>query len=304
MAGPEFRNPYATRGRWWRVALHCHTTNSDGHVAPATAVAIYRRLGYDAVAITDHDCVTRLTAHRGRPLLIPSAELNGPPDTLYYGAGETGKVAIGGRGLQPTIDAVRARGGLAVVAHPSWSGLADAPLLRAKGYAGFEIMNQVTQDLNGTGRSVEKWDHVLAAGKRVWGFASDDCHFGEWRGRPGSAWVWVKAPALTVRGILRALAKGAFHATTGPRILGVSARHGRIELGTSPAARVHLISERTGAGGAWLARNRRGDTRWTIDIVKARLNVTRYARLEVLDRRGRTAWSNPLFVIGRGVRFW
>ena len=304
MKAPEFYNPYATRGRWWRVSLHCHTTNSDGHVSPAGAVRIYGHLGYDAIAITDHDFVTRVPGHRGRPLLIPAAELNGPPDTLYLGARETGKVRIGGRGLQATIDRIRARGGLAFVAHPSWSGLSDKVLLGAHGYLGLEAYNQVTQDLNGLGRAVEKWDQVLAAGRRVWGLATDDCHFGEWRGKPGSAWVWVKAPVLTVAALLRALRRGAFHATQGPRILAVAARRGRIALRTSPAARVHLISAGVGSGTAKLAATRRGDTRWSFDIIGERLNVTRFARIEVLDRAGRTAWGNPLFVRGRGVRFW
>jgi len=123
-------------------------------------------------------------------------------------------------------------------------------------------------------------------------------------GKSGSAWIRVKAPVLTAEAILRAIRRGAFHATTGPRILSLEARRGRISLHTSPASRVHLISEGVGSGKTRLAATPQGSTRWSFDIMKERLNVTRFARVEVLDRSGRTAWSNPVFVRGRGVRFW
>ena len=36
-------------------ALHTHTTCSDGQLTPAELVAAYRELGFQFVAITDHD---------------------------------------------------------------------------------------------------------------------------------------------------------------------------------------------------------------------------------------------------------
>lgn len=299
---PRFHNPYDVTGRWWKVGLHMHTTNSDGHKPVPHVIATYRALGYHAIAITDHNYVTRVPGHHGRPALIPGAEISGPPDVLYLGARETGKVGIGGRGLQTTIDRINARGGLPVVAHPSWSGLSDADLLRARNYAGVELWNQVAQDLNGTGRSVEIWDHLLAAGRRVWGFANDDAHF-DWPGKPGSAWMWVKAASPGPAHVLAALRRGAFHATFGPRILDVTARGGRITVRTSPTVRAHLISAGIGAGGLKRAAGR-PVTRWTFDVMKEHLNVSAYARVEVLDATGRTAYTNPLFVKGGGIRFW
>jgi hypothetical protein len=38
-----------------RGNLHAHTTFSDGLLPPARLIAVYERLGYDFLAITDHD---------------------------------------------------------------------------------------------------------------------------------------------------------------------------------------------------------------------------------------------------------
>ena len=301
-SAPTFDNPYAVPGRWWKVGLHMHTTNSDGHQPAERVIATYKKLGYDAIAITDHNFVTRVPAHRGRPVLIPAAEISGPPDILHLGATGAGKTDLGGKGIQTTIDRINEADGVAVVAHPAWSGLVDKDLLEAGGYVGIELWNQVAQDLNGTGRSVEIWDHLLAAGLRVWGFADDDAHFG-WQGKPGTAWLWVKAASPDPAAILGGLRRGSFHSTFGPRILDLRVGGGKIVVRTSPAVRSHLISSGIGSGGLQFAGGRPRTT-WTWDIMKDQLNVTVYARIEVLDASGRTAWSNPLFVEDNGIRFW
>jgi hypothetical protein len=306
---PVFENPYRAPGRWWKVAIHMHTTNSDGHRSPRAVVATYRRLGCHAIAITDHDKLTRVPGHRGRPLLIPALEVSGPvaPHFLHLGAREpAGKIRLGAQKLQDAVRAVNRLGGLAVIAHPSWSGLADADLLPLSGYLGIEIYNHVCDDLNGRGRSVEKWDHLLERGRRVWGLAVDDAHFdrGGLRGAPGHGWIMVKAPRLGVRAVLDAVRRGSFYATRGPLIRSVSSAPGRLRITTSPADRVHLVAAGCGSGGTRFARENGNRTGWTFEFVKDRWNVTGYARFEVVDSRGRTAWSNPLFVRSGGGRFW
>lgn len=47
-----------------RYDLHCHSTASDGTLAPAQVVALAKQNGVDVLALTDHDCVDGLAAAR------------------------------------------------------------------------------------------------------------------------------------------------------------------------------------------------------------------------------------------------
>ena len=40
--------------KWYKGNLHTHTTVSDGKKSPEDTKALYRSLGYDFIALTDH----------------------------------------------------------------------------------------------------------------------------------------------------------------------------------------------------------------------------------------------------------
>ena len=46
-----------TTGRLGRADLHIHTTYSDGLVTPAQLLDAATALGFDVIAVTDHDTV-------------------------------------------------------------------------------------------------------------------------------------------------------------------------------------------------------------------------------------------------------
>lgn len=46
-----------TAARWYRGNLHLHTLRSDGRAFPEEAILLYRKLGYDFLALTDHHVV-------------------------------------------------------------------------------------------------------------------------------------------------------------------------------------------------------------------------------------------------------
>jgi histidinol phosphatase-like PHP family hydrolase len=55
-------------GRWYRGNLHMHTYWSDGRAFPEQAVSIYKGLGYDFIALTEHNVFADDPAH-WRPVL-------------------------------------------------------------------------------------------------------------------------------------------------------------------------------------------------------------------------------------------
>ena len=38
----------------WKINLHTHTTRSDGSRTPEEVAEIYKKAGYDVIAVTDH----------------------------------------------------------------------------------------------------------------------------------------------------------------------------------------------------------------------------------------------------------
>lgn len=78
--------------------LHVHSSRSDGAVAPAEVPEIARRVGLEAVAITDHDRLPPLEApvvSRGDVEVVGGIELR-------VEAGDVGRVDLLGLGVTPT----------------------------------------------------------------------------------------------------------------------------------------------------------------------------------------------------------
>ena len=61
------------QGQFYKVNLHCHTTFSDGKRTPEEVKNLYKKLGYSAVAFTDHD------------ILIPHDELTDESFVALHG---------------------------------------------------------------------------------------------------------------------------------------------------------------------------------------------------------------------------
>src|SRR5215203_140780 len=55
---------------WLKGNLHTHTLESDGDSTPADVVRWYAEHGYDFLAITDHDKITRVEDSRGLVLIL------------------------------------------------------------------------------------------------------------------------------------------------------------------------------------------------------------------------------------------
>jgi hypothetical protein len=315
-------NPFDTDGDWLKAALHTHTRRSDGDLEPEAHVLHHEWRGFDVLAITDHWTLTsiRSTEHL---LVITGAELAVDPlaegrytEILAIGIDELPNDPGGDRRHWERIDNydfktfsdlstagayIGTQGGVSFVAHPYWSGLPAELLIAAENVQGVELFNSSAERETGRGDSSYVWDLSLEAGKRLWAFATDDCHYPGFD--VGDAWTMVRAPERSKEAVLESLRNGWTYASAGPLIHDVRAEEDSVEIRCSPARSVLLVSRyETG----WMVRaDDRGrqeearvlerDDRGL--VVRARFSPSTalpYRRLVVEDPLGRRAWTNPI----------
>jgi hypothetical protein len=293
-------HPFDTGGTWLRCALHAHTTESDGELAPTLLVRHYEWAGFDVLAITDHGRRT-VAASTERLLVIPSAE-------LYAKAGEH-VLALGIEAdpeppapLEETARWIVDNGGVAYLAHPYWSGLRTAEFEACEGLAGIEVWNAGCELEVGRGDSSVHWDEALERGRLPQGIAVDDSH------HPGFdssfAWVWARCAERSQAAVLDALRSGCFYSSSGPEIRSLEVDDEGVTVRCSPAASVTLVAgRRRGArvNAGRLGYPHRGRILERDDagaIVAARLELPAsapYGRVVVADAAGARAWTNALW---------
>jgi hypothetical protein len=302
-------SPFDAEGQWLRCALHAHTTNSDGELAPEMLVRHYDWAGYDVLAITDH-WVRTASPSTDRLLVIPSAELNANApdrqnDAHVLALGLEGDPEIPDLDFAPLPDVVAwiaQNGGVPYLAHTYWSGLRTEQWEDCEGLLGIEVWNTGCELEVGRGDSSLHWDEALERGRNFFALATDDSHHPGFDS--GFAWTWVRAAEKSQAAVLDALRSGSFYGSTGPRIDAVDLTEGDVTVHCSPAASVTLYTGR--ARGARVNAGRLGypnngqildrDEEGLITAVKLERPFRQpYGRVEVAAADGTKAWTNTLW---------
>jgi len=304
-------SPFETEGQWLRCALHAHTTESDGELAPDLLARHYERAGYDVLAVTDH--WKRTEARAERMLVIPSVELNcilpGARDGHVLGYGvecepdELKSLAEEYGDLARTADWIGAHAGVAYLAHPYWTGVTPGTLELPANLIGIEVFNAGCELEVGRGLSAVHWDELSEGGRLCPALATDDSH------HPGFdsdlAWTCVRVAERDAGAVLAALAAGSFYSTAGPALHDVSRDGDAIEVSCSPCRSVTLVSGKSigSAVNAGRLGYVYGGRALAVDdaglVIRARLEVppaARHVRVEITDAAGRKAWANPIAV--------
>ncbi|MCX5758154.1 MAG: CehA/McbA family metallohydrolase [Candidatus Hydrogenedentes bacterium] len=282
-------NPYlGSSTAWMKGNLHTHTTNSDGPHSPQATIGAYAELGYDFLMLSDHDRLTDAAVLDPRGMvLIPGNEITADgPHVLHVGARS---LVSPHSDRQRVFDAIRAQGGFAVCSHPNWephfNHCPQKMLMAWTGYTGIEIYNGVVEWLEGNPCATDRWDQLLAAGKRVWGFAHDDCHRAE---DLGIAWLMLQSREQTPDGVVDALRNGRFYASTGVAITSIRVRENHIRVETGAPCRISALSDygyrRAMADGTVIEFEVPPNPRYT------------YIRVECAGNYGRMAWTQPFFL--------
>ena len=265
-----------------RGNLHTHTTRSDGRGSPQETVDAYARMGYDFLALSDHDLPADYAG------LDPCGMILLPCSEVSAGGGHV--LAVGCRDRiepepdrQKVIDAIRAAGGLAVLSHPNWeedfNHYPFEELERLAGYAGMEVYNGCIPELSGSELASDKWDRVAALGRQVWGFAHDDTHRLE---KAGRGWNVVLARERSAGAVLEALAAGSFYASSGVAIERLAVDGARLIVAAPEAEAIAVVGE-LGRRLAWVEGPEL--------VFDASTSPEPSFRVEFFGRAGRMAWT-------------
>jgi hypothetical protein len=299
----NYVNPFEVEGGWFKGNIHAHTLDSDGSYAPSDLARFYRESGYDFLSITDHGILTDTSSFTSPNFLtIPGEEICvGKSRNVRF----THVVALDIReelpvsdydrevSPQKVIDLIADLGGSSIVAHPYWSDLNVNDLAGLEGALGIEVYNTGCEYEIGRGHSSVHWDDLLVMGKRPFGFAVDDTHGRVRRYQPKDyckAWISVKASALTAEEIMESIKSGLFYSSNGPSIKDIRVEGDEIIVKSSPARAVAFISN-TSLGIMHTAEEGSiEDASYTLKGQEI------YVRVEITDKLGRKAWSNPIHV--------
>lgn len=275
--------------------LHCHTTVSDGVLTPEEVVSLYRDMGYDFLALTDHRALSSPTHLEGDMLLLSGMEMDYtlPGEVLHLvGIGMDARMERRGLpgGPQQCIDLYRRFGGRAIVAHPAWSLNTVDTLTALRNVTAAEIYNSVsTYPWNGDRADSSNVLDAAAAHGALYRFvASDDSH--RYQGEAGRSFTMIQAEELSQESLFAALDSGRFYASQGPRFEQISVEKDRIDILCSPVETIIFYSNLIWTPNRCQVGH---------DLVFASYDLTRnrgerHVRIQLIDAQGRSAWSNPI----------
>ncbi len=308
-------NLFSGAGKFYKGCLHCHSNNSDGMLTKEEIVSKYSELGYDFLAITDHQYFTDYELEKeGNLLMIPGIEygLGAAEYTkAYHFVGlrpwedkKNENMYNGEKLARPTdkdspqsmINLLRERNNSVILCHPVWSRLVPEDFKDLDGYFAFEVYNHLSEKKWHQGLSDIYWESLLMSGKKIWGVATDDAHHKHCNIKEqGGGWVMVKADALTGRDIMKSLLSGKFYSSSGPTISVFEVINGTVYVECSPVKEIHFMTNTRGIsvpGGIQVPVPCNNAITSAEHKLKGDEN---YIRVECVDSSGRTAWSNPIF---------
>ncbi|MDB2050444.1 PHP domain-containing protein, partial [Clostridium perfringens] len=166
--------------------------------------------------------------------------------------------------------------------------------INTKGIFALEIYNHGTVLESNTGYDTIHWDTMLRNGNRVFGFASDDNHNEDFLPDSCGGWIMVNAESLEHDNIINALLEGNYYSSSGPEIYDFGIKDGVAYVECSPVNHVHFMSGNAINGGFSYWGEPKEDSVTKAEF-KLRGNET-YIRIECVDKYGKKAWSNPIFI--------
>lgn len=279
-----------------KINFHTHTTRSDGVKTPKEAAEIYKKAGYDCIAITDHYIFSESECLSGLKILS-GAEYDtnlcfgreGVYHILALGCARDPKIKKEeGLPAEKIVERILSVGGTPVLAHPAWSLNFPETAVALSDVAITEIYNSVS-DAGQSSRPYSGGFADLAAclGKPMLLLATDDTHYYELDRTKAAVMVECEQNASEAE-ILAAVREGKFYATEGnggPEAH-IAKEGDEIVVRSSPVSRISLFTNVAWADGLCLRGEKLTEHRHRISPRE------RFVRAEVTDAEGRKAYTN------------
>jgi len=290
---------------WYKGNLHTHTTNSDGDTEAETVIQWYKTHGYNFLAITDHNFITRVDDYKemfeNDFILISGNEISDgldqtPVHILALGLYDEQVLPTGGQDIQSTlqnnVDSIRGANAVPVLAHPNFGWAFGAEeMKKIRNCALFEVLNAhpSVNNSGGEGRpsTEEMWDQTLSSGKIIYGIGTDDMH--KIATYPGKSWVMVRAEELSEGAILSALEKGDFYVSTGVSLKDIIISESYIQIYLDEDGSEKYTTSFIGDNGLILKESRSLNPRYEFT------GKEHYVRIRIFDSRGKLALTQPVF---------
>lgn len=297
-----------------KSSLHVHTCNStiehgpeEGTtVTPAEQITRYEELGYDVLAITDHDYITYPWSENGCQnstlISIKGNELSKNDNMCLYFCdwldlpGEGNEVTVG---FEESIQKASEAGGIIYLAHPMRSGEIKDPEFSAEVLRkypqvyGIEVLNVGQFERN---NSIALWDSLLSElmpKRQVWGTSSDDAHSTR---KAGFGWTIMLTDERTEDAVKEALKNGNTLFSTSKIFVGeepVGNTPKILSIEHNKKGKTLTISAADYERIEWVSMGRVVATGESIDYAKTE-GVERYLRATIYGKGGATftqPWS-------------
>lgn len=291
--------------------LHCHTTRSDGKVEPAEVIRLHKKNGYDFLAITDHRNYNYINyAPEEELTIIPGMEFDNTIDR-GFGCRHFHTVCIGpskedgnafeqdvvldpGKAkdqfeYQAFLDEAHNNKNLTIYCHPEWSSTPAKYFEKQKGNFAMEIWNSGSAINYDMDTDAAYWDELLGENIRIYGVATDDGHAPS---EHCNGWVMVNAEN-NVNDILRALEAGEFYSSCGPQIYNFYIEDNRAVVECSAVAKIRLQSDKHPTR---MVKSEDGSLTRAEFELRHWAGPYSYVRITVVDKDGKKAWTNPIFL--------
>ncbi len=318
------------RKKYFKAALHCHSTISDGKVEPAQVKEAYKKKGFQILCLTDHEMcfsheelndenfltlngyemmiyedVPRMNSRTYHINFIAKTPENrwqhyhpnlrpymeGHEDELVFDAPEERVYSL--EVVNRLIQKANEKGFFAVYNHPVWSLQDGTDYLGLKGLWGVEVFNYGAYRGGCEEDMCQCYHELLRKGNALCPVAADDSHR---LLEVGGGFVMIGAEELSYESVVKAMEQGDVYASAGPEIHSLTVEGNTLRVTCSKAANIAYLTNGR-ENERVFGTTRKPLTEAEFDLTKWREENTgewkekAFFRLCITDKSGKKAWT-------------